>query len=193
MFKRALFVGRFQPFHFGHLHAVKIILEESEELVIVVGSAQMSHEPDNPFTAGERIEMIRRALDATDIASARYMLIPIPDAPAHRVWVSQVESQTPIFDVVYTNQPLTRRLLVEAGYDVHGIKLHKRDQYEATEIRQRILAGEDWRTLVPEEVHNYVLEIDGEGRIRDLAKTDTVNNPRDRRAASGGQGASGGL
>ena len=52
MFKRALFVGRFQPFHYGHLHAVRTILEEAEELVIVVGSAQMSHEPDNPFTAG---------------------------------------------------------------------------------------------------------------------------------------------
>ena len=190
LFKRALFVGRFQPFHFGHLHAVKIILEESEELVIVVGSAQMSHEPDNPFTAGERIEMIRRALDAAGIAPARYMLIPIPDAPAHRVWVSQVESQTPRFDVVYTNQPLTRRLLVEAGYDVHGIDMHKRDQYEATEIRHRILAGEDWRALVPEEVHKYVLEIDGEGRIRDLAKTDAVNNPKGRGAVYGARGAS---
>lgn len=185
MFKRALFVGRFQPFHNGHLHAVKIILEESEELVIVIGSAQMSHEPDNPFTAGERIEMIRRALDAAGIDPARYMLIPIPDAPAHRVWVSQVESQTPRFDVVYTNQPLTKRLLVEAGYEVHGIELHKRDQYEATEIRQRILDGEDWRVLVPEEVYRYTLEIDGEGRIRDLAKTDTVNNPRGRRTPRG--------
>jgi len=92
-----------------------------------------------------------------------------------------VESQTPRFDVVYTNQPLTKRLLVEAGYEVHGIELHKRDQYEATEIRQRILDGEDWRVLVPEEVYRYTLEIDGEGRIRDLAKTDTVNNPRGRR------------
>ena len=56
---RALFVGRFQPFHYGHLHAIEKILEECDELVLVVGSAQMSHEHDNPFTAGERIEMIR--------------------------------------------------------------------------------------------------------------------------------------
>ncbi len=178
VFKRALFVGRFQPFHYGHLHAVRTILEEAEELVIVVGSAQMSHEPDNPFTAGERIEMIQRALDAAGVDRRRYMLIPIPDAPAHRVWVSQVESQTPKFDIVYTNQPLTRRLLMEAGYEVRGIRLHKRGQYEATEIRRRILAGEDWRVLVPEEVYRFLKEIDGEGRIRDLAKTDTVNNRR---------------
>jgi len=172
--KRALFIGRFQPFHKGHLYAVKRILEEAEELIIVVGSAQMSHELDNPFTAGERIEMIRRALDAEGIDRGRYMLIPIPDAPAHTVWVSMVESQTPKFDVVYTNQPLTRRLMMEAGYEVRGIELYERERYEATEIRRRILMGEEWRDLVPEEVYRYLIEIDGVGRIRDLAKSDRV-------------------
>ena len=171
---RALFIGRFQPFHKGHLYAVRKILEEAEELIIVVGSAQMSHELDNPFTAGERIEMIRRALDAEGVDRSRYMLIPISDAPAHTVWVSMVKSQTPEFDVVYTNQPLTRRLMLEAGYEVRGIELHERERYEATEIRRRILAGEDWRNLVPEEVYRYLLEIDGVGRIRDLAKSDRV-------------------
>ena len=176
MRRRALFVGRFQPFHRGHLHAVRAILAEVDELIIIVGSAQISHEVDNPFTAGERIEMIQRALDGAGIDRRRYMLIPIPDAPAHRVWVSQVESQTPKFDIVFTNQPLTSRLLLEAGHEVRGIALHKREQYEATEIRRRILAGEDWRALVPDEVYRCVQEIDGEGRIRDLAKTDTADN-----------------
>jgi nicotinamide-nucleotide adenylyltransferase len=171
--RTALFVGRFQPFHHGHLHAIKKILEESDELLIVVGSAQMSHEPDNPFTAGERLEMIRKALAASDVPLEKYMLIPIPDAPAHRVWVSQVESQTPRFDVVFTNQPLTRRLLVEAGYEVKGIELHMRKKYEATEIRRRILSEEDWEDLVPAKVYGYLREIDGEGRIRDLAKSDS--------------------
>lgn len=172
--KRALFIGRFQPFHKGHLYAVKRILEEAEELVIVVGSAQMSHELENPFTAGERIEMIRRALDAEGIERGRYMLIPISDAPAHTIWVSMVASQTPRFDVVYTNQPLTKRLMLEAGYEVRSIELFERERYEATEIRRRILSGEDWEELVPEEVYSYVLEIDGVGRIRDLAKSDRV-------------------
>ncbi len=172
--RRGVFIGRFQPFHKGHLYAVKRILEEVDELIIVVGSAQMSHELENPFTAGERIEMIRRALDAEGIDRGRYMLIPIPDAPAHTVWVSMVESQTPRFDVVYTNQPLTRRLMLEAGYEVRGIELYERERYEATEIRRRILMGEDWRDLVPEKVYEYLMEIDGVGRIRDLARSDRV-------------------
>ena len=173
---RALFVGRFQPFHYGHLHAIQTILKECDELVLVVGSAQMSHEPDNPFTAGERIEMIRAALNAAGVPTDRYMVIPIPDAPAHRVWVSAVESQTPRFDTVYTNQSLTRRLLIEAGYEVKRIEMFERGKYEATEIRCRILEAEDWSDLVPPEVYRIVQEIDGENRIRDLAKTDSYNH-----------------
>jgi len=171
---RALFVGRFQPFHFGHLHAIKKILDEVQELILVVGSAQMSHEPDNPFTAGERIEMIKAALTEVEIDQSRYMLIPIADAPSHRTWVSYVESQTPRFDVVYSNQPLTRRLLIEAGYDVKEIELHKRSKFEATEIRHRILKGEDWSELVPASVYQIVKEIDGENRIMDLNRSDSV-------------------
>lgn len=172
---RALFVGRFQPFHYGHLYAVETILKECDSLVLVVGSAQMSHRLDNPFTAGERIEMIQAALNGGQIPTDRYLIIPIPDAPAHRVWVSQVESQTPRFDLVYSNQSLTRRLLIEAGYEVRPIELYKRGKLEASEIRRRILACEDWSDLVPPEVHQIVLEIDGENRIRDLAKSDSFN------------------
>ncbi len=56
---------------------------------------------------------------------------------------------------------------------MRGIELHMRKRYEATEIRRRILSGEDWEDLVPAEVYGYLREIDGEGRIRDLAKTDS--------------------
>jgi nicotinamide-nucleotide adenylyltransferase len=175
---RALFVGRFQPFHLGHLHAIKMILEEIDDLVIVVGSAQMSHEHDNPFTAGERLEMIQAALDEANIDREKFILLPIADAPSHRTWVSYVESQTPRFTVVYSNQPLTKRLLVEAGYEVRTIKLYERQIYEATEIRRRILENEDWSNLVPPSIYRIVKEIDGENRIRDLAKTDTINKTK---------------
>ncbi|MBT4320310.1 nicotinamide-nucleotide adenylyltransferase [Candidatus Bathyarchaeota archaeon] len=180
--KRALFIGRFQPFHFGHLHAIETILTECDELILVVGSAQMSHQRDNPFTAGERIEMIRGALAESKIPSDRYMIIPIPDAPAHRVWVSAVESQTPRFDMVFSNQSLTRRLLIEAGYEGHSIELFQRGKFEASDIRRRILEGRDWSELVPSQVYKVVQEIDGENRIRDLAKSDSLTQENDNHA-----------
>ena len=179
---RALFIGRFQPFHFGHLHAIEVILAECDELLLVVGSAQMSHQRDNPFTAGERIEMIREALGEANIPSDRYMIIPIPDASAHTLWVSAVESQTPKFDVVYSNQSLTRRLLIEAGYEVRSIELYQRGKFEASDIRNRILEGRDWSELAPSAVYKIVTEIDGENRIRDLAKSDSLTQENDNHA-----------
>ncbi|RLF01945.1 MAG: nicotinamide-nucleotide adenylyltransferase, partial [Thermoprotei archaeon] len=57
---RGLFVGRFQPFHLGHLKALRWILEREDEVIICIGSAQYSHSLRNPFTVGERVEMIWR-------------------------------------------------------------------------------------------------------------------------------------
>src|SRR5437870_10806299 len=74
-----LYVGRFQPFHLGHLKAVKYILGRVDELIIVVGSAQHSHTLDNPFTAGERITMIRLALKQAGIGPDR---LPVSLFPA---------------------------------------------------------------------------------------------------------------
>src|SRR5256885_9498938 len=58
---RALFVGRFQPFHRGHLSMVKRILESNSEIIVGIGSAQYSHTGENPFTAGERYEIDRKS------------------------------------------------------------------------------------------------------------------------------------
>ncbi|RLG89976.1 nicotinamide-nucleotide adenylyltransferase [Candidatus Bathyarchaeota archaeon] len=172
MVKRGLIVGRFQPFHKGHLHAVKRVLEEVDEIIIVVGSAQYSHRLDNPFTAGERLLMIRRALQEAEIPASKFWLIPVPDLHVHMLWVSHVVGYTPRFHVVYTNEPLTRRLFEEAGFEVKPIPFHKRRVYSATEIRSRILAGKKWESLVPRVVAETIKEFGGVNRIRDLAKTD---------------------
>ncbi|MGC9345618.1 MAG: nicotinamide-nucleotide adenylyltransferase [Candidatus Bathyarchaeales archaeon] len=174
MVKRGLFVGRFQPFHLGHLNAIKDVLKEVDELVIVIGSAQYSHRINNPFTSGERLVMIRRALEEAGIDYARVWVVPVPDVHLHMMWVSAVEGYTPKFDVVYSNEPLTRRLLIEAGYEVKSIRFHKRKVYSSTEIRERMLNGESWEALVPKSVAKFIKEIDGVNRLRDLAKSDKV-------------------
>jgi nicotinamide-nucleotide adenylyltransferase len=175
MVRRGLFVGRFQPFHKGHLEVVKRILKEADELVIIVGSSQYSHRLNNPFTSGERITMIRKALQEEEIKLSRIWIIPVPDIHQHALWVSQIVSYSPKFDVVYANEPLTRRLFMEAGFRVETIPFVKREVYLATEIRKRMLAGENWKELVPSTVVKFIEEIDGNARIRQLNKTDKVN------------------
>jgi nicotinamide-nucleotide adenylyltransferase len=170
-----LYVGRFQPFHLGHLEAVKYILSRVDELVIVVGSAHESHTQENPFTAGERITMIRLALREAKIDANRYTVLPLPDAEFHKVWVSHLLSQTPSFDLVFTNEPLTGRLLKEAGMRVEKIPMFNRGAYTATEVRKRIIEGKNWEELLPKSVAAYVKQIKGEERMREIAQTDKTN------------------
>jgi len=174
MVKRGLFVGRFQPFHLGHIGAIKDILREVDELVIVIGSAQYSHTVDNPFTAGERLIMVRKSLEETGIDYSRVWVVPVPDVHLHMMWVSAVEGYTPSFDVVYSNEPLTRRLFMEAEYNVKAIRFYERKLYSSTEIRMKMLKAESWETLVPESVATFIKQIDGVNRLRDLAKSDKV-------------------
>jgi len=174
MVKRGVFVGRFQPFHNGHLKAVEGILKKVDELVIVVGSSQHSHRMSNPFTAGERITMIQRALEEEGIQPSRYWIVPVPDTHVHMIWVSQVVGYTPKFHVVYTNDPLTRRLFIERGFKVKPVPFHEREVYSATEIRKRIIDGENWEELVPKGVAQVINEVGGVERLRDLAKTDKI-------------------
>ena len=172
--KRGLFVGRFQPFHNGHLEVIKRIMKEANELVIIVGSSQYSHRLDNPFTAGERITMIRNALEEEGIQLSRIWIIPVPDVHQHSLWVAQVVGYSPKFDVVYANEPLTRRLFIEAGFRVLSMPLIKREVYLATEIRKRMLTGKNWKELVPSSIAKFINDIDGETRLLDLSKTDNV-------------------
>lgn len=174
MVKRAVFVGRFQPFHRGHLEALRDILGKVDEVIIVVGSSQYSHRLDNPFTTGERITMIRRALEDEGIEPTRYWVIPVPDVHVHMIWVAQVVGYTPKFDVAYTNEPLTRRLFIEAGFKVEPVPFHKRKVYSATEIRKRMLNGEHWEQLVPDSVVGFIKGTDGVKRVQDLSETDKI-------------------
>ncbi len=176
MTTRGLYVGRFQPFHLGHLHAIRHVLAEVDEVVIVIGSAQYSHRLTNPFTAGERLAMVRQALNEASIDPSRYWIIPIRDMHVHMRWVAEVKGYAPEFDSIYSNDPLTRRLFFEAGYPVEPIPFHKRQVYSSTQIRERMIEDRPWAEFVPEDVAKYISEIDGVGRLRDLAKTDRVES-----------------
>jgi nicotinamide-nucleotide adenylyltransferase len=174
MVNRGLYVGRFQPFHLGHLDAIRSVLENVDELVIVIGSAQYSHNFNNPFTAGERLVMVRRALQEAGVDYLRLWIVPVPDAHLHMLWVSALEGYTPKFTVVFSNEPLTRRLFMEKGYTVKNIRFFERKNYNSTLVREKMLKDESWASLVPTSVAQFIKEIDGVNRLHDLTRTDKV-------------------
>ena len=170
---RGLLIGRFQPFHLGHVYVINEILRDVDEIIIGIGSAQRSHSLENPFTAGERLSMIAKSLFEEGTGKPSY-IIPINDVNNNSLWASHVRSLTPPFHRVYSGNPLVKRLFKEKGFDVVTPPLYNREEYSGTEIRHRILHDKDWKSLVPGSVVEIIEEVDGINRINDLAKTDTA-------------------
>ena len=73
--KRGLFIGRFQPFHLGHLSDIKNAFKEVDELAIGIGSSNEKHTKENPFTVEERTEMIDSVLPNNGISN--YTVFPM--------------------------------------------------------------------------------------------------------------------
>jgi len=160
---RALIIGRFQPFHLGHLRLIEFAAREVDSLIIGIGSSQESNTRENPFSADERRRMIENSIKGIE-----FKIFDIPDVNNDKIWVSHVKEIVLEFDSVYTNGELERQLFKEAGYGVRATPFFDRGNYSGTEIRRRILAGEDWKDLVPEGTLKVMEEINGEERIREL-------------------------
>jgi len=166
---RGLLIGRYQPFHRGHLDVLWETLERCDELIVGIGSAQDSHTLDNPFTAGERVEMILRCLGKE---RARTIIVPIPDINRYAIWVSHVESLVPPFEVVFSNNSLTKSLFEEAEYKVFPTKIYDRSKYSGSEIRERMLNNRPWEDLVPEQIVEFLKGLDAAGRLSASANQD---------------------
>lgn len=167
---RGLYIGRFQPYHLGHQAVIHKIAEEVGEIIIVVGSAQASHTPENPFTAGERLSMIYGALE--DLRDRCYV-IPLQDVDRNAVWVSHVLSMTPAFDLVYSNNPLVVELFTEAGIEVRKPPMYSREVYSGTVIRELMVDGSDWKSLVPVPVASVIAKIGGTERLINIRRDDS--------------------
>ena len=167
--RRGFYIGRFQPFHNGHLSMVELIADDVDELVLGIGSADDSHTVRNPFTAGERIMMITKCLVDYDLVT---YAVPIEDLERNSVWVSHVQSMSPDFDIAYSNNPLVIQLFGEAGVEVRQSPMFNREVLEGSEVRERMIDGGDWERLVPAETIEVIEEIGGIERIQMVSGSD---------------------
>ena len=166
---RGILIGRMQPIHNGHMQVIKKILEEVDEIIIGIGSAQLSHEMKDPFTAGERIVMVNQALAEIEVDPSRYYIIPMQDINFNAIWASHVKMLTPPFSIVYSGNPLVKQLFTEEGYEVRQPPLYDRLHLSGTEVRRRILEDDNWQELVPKATADVINEINGVERLKNLS------------------------
>lgn len=170
---RGMIVGRFQPFHKGHLSVIKYILNEVDDLIVIIAASQQSHQLKNPFTAGERYDMIHNSLveELKDIT--RVIIIPANDLNDNGLWVAHISRLVPKFDVVYTNNPHTRYLFEQAGKEVKTPPLYERDEYSAEHVRDLMKKGKkEWKKLLPKAVVSVITDIDGLARVKAINSSD---------------------
>ncbi|MDR2873210.1 MAG: nicotinamide-nucleotide adenylyltransferase [Methanobrevibacter sp.] len=169
-----LLIGRMQPFHNGHFQVIKKAFEEVDELIIGIGSAQLSHTVKNPFTAGERILMIKKSLIEEGFDINKIYLIPLTDIMNHNLWVAHVETLTPPFNKVFSGNSLVQQLFSESGYKLNTHRLFNREILSGTRVRQMMITNENWEMLVPKATVDIIKKIKGVERIKHISLTESI-------------------
>jgi nicotinamide-nucleotide adenylyltransferase len=170
---RGVVIGRFQPFHNGHLLLVRQILRECNEVLIVVGSAQLNYTFTNPFTAGERILMIRKSLIEGGVDVSKIITIPLVDIENNAMWFPMLISMLPPFDIIYSGNRLVVSL-ASSHLEVRSPRFVRKKCYNGTYIRRRILRGQKWSNLVSKSVFDIICSIDGINRIKKIGKHENL-------------------
>lgn len=164
---KALFIGRFQPFHMGHMHVIKQNVKRFSLLYIGIGSSQYSHTCENPFSFDEREAMIKIALDDEKIRN--YSIVAIPDIHNPPKWVEHITSIINDFTEILTNNDDTVALFRQKGFTIHKTGLYQKHRYSGEEIRKRMRSNKPWEHLVHPKVYTYLCSIDAEQRLRSIS------------------------
>ena len=161
-----LLIGRFQPFHLGHLEALRYALSKVDNLWVGLGSSNKPPQKNNPFSAKQREKMIFDSIDQS--MKEKISIYPIPDVDNHIKWIEKIDTIVPKFDIVFSNDELTKRLYSKRSVQVNSIPFVNRDQLSGTNIRSLISSDQPWADLVPEGTKNYLIKNSAKEFLKNL-------------------------
>jgi nicotinamide-nucleotide adenylyltransferase len=170
---RGLMMGRFQPFHLGHLDLARQILKECDEVIILITSSQFNYLEKDPFTAGERIEMIHDSIKESDVDLTRCIILAIENQFNIATWASYLKSMLPHFDKVYSGNEYVKMLLEDSEIEVIKPIFLERGKFNATKIRSMIISDGNWEDLVPPAISKFIEKINAKNRLEIIGKSDT--------------------
>lgn len=147
-FAHALIIGRFQPFHKGHLYLLQEALKQSEKISIAIGSANV-HDAANPLTFDTRKKMLEKVIAHEGWQDRVAKIFPSNDYPSDEEWLQKVLEDAGEFDVAFGNNEWTNGLLAEAGYKILEVQMLQRQDYQGSVIRELNGIGGEWQKSIP--------------------------------------------
>ena len=161
-----LLIGRFQPFHLGHLDALQFALSKVDKLWVGLGSSNLPPQKDNPFSAEQRQEMILSSID--EVMKEKISIYFIPDLDNHMKWIEKIDTIVPKFDIIFSNDELTNHLYSKRDIQIMTIPFLKRDKLSGTRIRDLIISDQNWNDLVPEGTKHFLEKINAKNHLKNL-------------------------
>ncbi len=154
----ALIIGRFQPFHNGHLYLLQKTVELAKHVVVGIGSTQDPQE-DNPFSFLERKEMLDRVIDHEKLFSSVIKIVDLPDFPSDDDWLKEVKRRVGPISVVVGNNEWTNGILKADGYPIMRVPFWKRYMLEGMRIRALMREKQRWEDRVPNQLVPYIASL----------------------------------
>lgn len=136
-YKKAFIIGRFQPFHKGHLFLIKEALKVADTAVIGIGSANVI-DHDNPYPVSDRLSMLREALSEAQLEKSIEKIVTIDDVPDDVEWLKLTLENVSGVDLIVSNNDWVNDIFKEAGFTVMTIPYYMRHIYEGKKIREQL-------------------------------------------------------
>lgn len=153
-YSRIGMIARWKPVHLGHAAILRAVCNSGEAALIGVGSSNR-YNARNPFTLVETQDMIQLVL--TEFSN--YQIIPIPDLDDGPRWRGMVKELFGTLDVFVTENPYVTNLLQDDYRIIRPVELippSERVPADGTGVRRAMARGEDWESLVPRVVAEYI-------------------------------------
>lgn len=157
-----VFIGRFQPFHNGHKEVIKKALELTDNLIVLIGSSNVSRSIRNPFTFKERKALIQKCF-SNNIFKA---ILPLNDYPYNDSrWIVEVTSK--VYDVIekppskvkialigHTKEDTEYYLSLFPSFDY--VEVPETINLNATEIRTQYFKEGTVNNSIPDYVKHFL-------------------------------------
>ncbi len=163
-YEYAIYIGRFQPFHQGHLACVHEGLKIANRIIILIGSVNQPRSQKNPWDYKERRRMVRASFCKEQ--NQRIAIAGVRDYNDDRKWIKSIKTTVNrITQMGSDSIVLIGHIRDDSSYYLENfpnwdlVELPEYQTINATQIRKQILAAGDIQSVtrpVADKIRHFI-------------------------------------